>query len=321
MIQTIVPIVIGVGCLVLMGGLLAFLRDDRLVQRGRVFTDRELFESGKDAAEKKRIDHDRRVRKGTKGVEREEHVQDTPLARRLRAAGIGIAVLPWLACVIGITLLAGVAVGVVSGYIVAGMVAAVCVPAFARAFLVRRERARRTLFDTQLSRALPQIAASVRGSLTLERALRVASVHMEDPLRSEFMRVLADTAYGVPLHEALERMAYRTQNLDMKTLAAATKIRQSRGGSMGASLSMIATRVNARLKAARELKVEIASVKMAKWFVAAAMPAIFLIMYVSNADFARFYTSDPLGWAVLGMAALFETVGLFISQRITTLDR
>ena len=81
-------------------------------------------------------------------------------------------------------------------------------------------------------------------------------------------------------------------------------MRQGSGGSVAAALALVSSRVNARLKAARELKVEVAGTRLAKWFVAGAMPAIFLIMYAMNADFARFYTTEPLGWAVLGAAAV-----------------
>ena len=155
-------------------------------------------------------------------------------------------------------------------------------PALACLQVRQRARKRSELLDVQLAHALPQIAASLRSSLTLERALRVGLVHMDDPLHGEIARVLADATYGTPLHEALEAMARRTQSEDVRTLASAARMRQGSGGSVAAALALISSRVNARLKAARELKVEVAGTRLAKWFVAGAMPAIFLIMYAMN---------------------------------------
>ena len=194
-------------------------------------------------------------------------------------------------------------------------------PALACLQVRQRARKRSELLDVQLAHALPQIAASLRSSLTLERALRVGLVHMDDPLHGEIARVLADATYGTPLHEALEAMARRTQSEDVRTLASAARMRQGSGGSVAAALALISSRVNARLKAARELKVEVAGTRLAKWFVAGAMPAIFLIMYAMNDDFARFYTTEPLGWAVLGAAAVLEAVGLALAHAVTSLDR
>ena len=131
-------------------------------------------------------------------------------------------------------------------------------PALACLQVRQRARKRSELLDVQLAHALPQIAASLRSSLTLERALRVGLVHMDDPLHGEIARVLADATYGTPLHEALEAMARRTQSEDVRTLASAARMRQGSGGSVAAALALISSRVNARLKAARELKVEVA---------------------------------------------------------------
>ena len=250
-----------------------------------------------------------------------ENRRDTAFGRRLQAAGIGFAPAWWIASVAACAVLSGTVAWTMSGIPAVGGIAAAVAPLAAFVFVRRRTRKRRELFDAQIARALPQIAASVRGSLTLERALRVALVHMEDPLKDEFARVLADASYGMPLHEALEAMARRTQSVDVKTLAAATRIRQGTGGSVGSALALISTRVNARLKEERELRVEIASTRMAKWFVAAAMPAIFLLMYATNADFARFYEQEPLGWAVLGVAVVLEVTGLALAHAVTSLDR
>ena len=185
---------------------------------------------------------------------------------------------------------------------------------------VRRLR-RRELLDRQLARALPQIAASVRSSLTLERALRTAASHVEDPLREELARVLADTAYGTTLAMAFERMARRTDSPDVRSLAAAVRIQQRFGGAVAPVLDLIAAHAAARLRTSRELKTELAGTRLAKWFVALAMPAIFFIMFATNADFSQFYREQPLGWIVLGVAGCSEAFGLFACQRITAMDR
>ncbi|RDB62017.1 type II secretion system protein [Gordonibacter sp. 28C] len=301
---------IAAACVFLAAKVLACVREDRLEQRRR-----EALVGSREPS--KRAEAGRRSKgTGPAGVER-----DTPLAKSLRAAGIGMAPRRWAALVAGASATAGICAAAASGAAALGPVAAGAVLAAAQLLVRRRSRARSDLFDVQLAHALPQIAAGLRGSLTLERALRVALVHMDDPLRGEVAHVLADAAYGMPLHEALDAMARRTQSQDVRTLASATRMRQGSGGSVAAALAMISSRVNARLKAARELKVEVAGTRLAKWFVAGAMPAIFLIMYATNGDFARFYATEPLGWAVLGIAAAMEAAGLAMSHAVTSLER
>lgn len=302
-IGLVICLVIALLCLCLASMAFSLVRNQRLAQRRVELEERDLYEKGREAAEK-RADEGRVA-------------SNTRFARILRSAGIAMGPVPCALCLVGAVAVPSVVVATLFESAVLGAAAGTSVLLAACSLVRRCLRRRRELFDTQLARALPQISASVRGALTLERALRVATSHMEDPLKGEFSRVLADVSYGMPLYRALEGMADRTQHTDVRILAAATRISQQRGGSISASLVMISSRVNARLKASRELRTEIASARMAKWFVAAALPALFLLMCVSNADFARFYMNDPLGWSVLGIAGICEVVGLLVSHRIT----
>ena len=310
MVYLVASTAIVAACAVLAARVLGCVREERLAQRAWAAS----AASGGTSGGPLRDAHP--PRRAAAGQER-----DTPLGRRLCAAGVELAPRQWIAVVAGAAVLAGACACAASGVAAFGAIAAGAVPALACVQVRQRARKRSELLDVQLAHALPQIAASLRSSLTLERALRVGLVHMDDPLHGEIARVLADATYGTPLHEALEAMARRTQSEDVRTLASAARMRQGSGGSVAAALALVSSRVNARLKAARELKVEVAGTRLAKWFVAGAMPAIFLIMYAMNADFARFYTTEPLGWAVLGAAAVLEAVGLALAHAVTSLDR
>ncbi len=294
----------------------SLVRADRIARRSAPIADSDLFAYGAQAAAKK----DTRRRNEESEPDKSDFLANSSLAKKLRSSGMDVSPLQWVLLVGAAFVSAVLVASRVGGHLAWGMLSGFAVLVGSNLILRRFSRKRKEIFDMQLAEALPRIVASVRGSLTLERALRASVTHMDDPLRSEFVRVLADSAYGMALHEALEDMARRTENEDVRTLAAATKLRQSKGGSMVSALSMISRRVNDRLRASRELRTEVASTRIAKWFVAAAMPAIFFLMYATNADFARFYSGEPLGWAVLGVAAFLEVVGLMLSHRVTSLD-
>lgn len=271
----------------------SLLRRERADQRTEALSDRALFDSGKAAAE-------RRDSEGSP----QKRLSTVP-----QTAGVAAGAVVAFAATTAVTgqALAGV-----------GIAAAVVTGVWMRAEAARTQR--RELFDKQFVRMLPQLAASVRSSLTIERALRVACARTEEPLRDELTRVIADVTYGTPLATSLEDMARRTGSADVYALASATRMQQRFGGSLAPVLDMVAAHANVRMKASRELKTEIAGTRLAKWFVALSMPCIFLLMYATNADFAYFYTSEPLGWAMLGGAALLEVVGLAACRSITRFD-
>lgn len=191
----------------------------------------------------------------------------------------------------------------------------VCIAA---ALYVLRARAkRRELLSRQFVRLVPQLSASVKSSLTLERALRVSADHAPEPLRSELMAVLARVSYGMPLVQALARMAQSTGDADVAALASAMRIQQRFGGSMGAVLDLIAEHAQGRALMQQELRSELAGTRMATVVVACAMPAIFAFMFATNPAFSLFYRENPLGWAVLAGAALMEVAGIAACRRIT----
>lgn len=298
-----IPLLLLVACVAVALGTYALVRQARAAQRRRRLDDRDLYEAGEAAAtERKKVRLPR-------------------LTALLHETGREGSAVGWIAQLAALAFVVFAVTTALSGRAVvgAGAGAAVLGAMGARLHLLRKRR--QELLSQQFTRVLPQVAASVRSSLTLERALRTAASHVEDPLREEVARVLADAAYGTTLAEAFELMAARTGDPDVRALAAAVRIQQRFGGAIAPVLDLIAQHAAARQRASRELKTELAGTRLAKWFVACSMPAIFFIMFATNADFALFYTHEPLGWIVLGVALCSELLGLFACQRITSVDR
>ncbi|WP_302389940.1 type II secretion system F family protein [Eggerthella sinensis] len=298
-----IPLLLLVACVAVALGTYALVRQARAAQRRRRLDDRDLYEAGEAAAtERKKVRLPR-------------------LTALLHETGREGSAVGWIAQLAALAFVVFAVATALSGRAVvgAGAGAAVLGAMGARLHLLRKRR--QELLSQQFTRVLPQVAASVRSSLTLERALRTAASHVEDPLREEVARVLADAAYGTTLAEAFELMAARTGDPDVRALAAAVRIQQRFGGAIAPVLDLIAQHAAARQRASRELKTELAGTRLAKWFVACSMPAIFFIMFATNADFAQFYTHEPLGWIVLGVALCSELLGLFACQRITSVDR
>lgn len=279
----------------------SLVRRERAAVKDAELSDSGLYASGQDAARKKAKESFPRF------------------SSYLHHAGIETSPVLWLASVCAVVFVAFSVVVVLSSNVGVAFAFAVAAGAgsLVRVELLRKRR--RALLDRQFARVLPQLAASVRSALTLERAVRVASAHVEEPLREELACVLGDTAYGTTLTVAFEDMARRTGSPDVKSLAAAIRIQQRFGGAIAPVLDLIAEHANARLKAERELKAELAGTRLAKWFVAASMPVIFLIMFATNADFAQFYREEPLGWMVMGGAVILEVFGLVACRQITSM--
>ena len=153
-------------------------------------SDRALYELGKRDAESAKAD------------------AEGPLGKMLRGAGIEASPVSCALCLGTVGVFVAFFAMRASGLL--GAVAGVGLVAAAAAMYVLRARAkRRELLSQQFVRLVPQLSASVKSSLTLERALRVSADHAPEPLRSELMAVLARVSYGTPLVQALGAVGAR----------------------------------------------------------------------------------------------------------------
>lgn len=280
-------------------------RELRIARESLILTDASLYAQGAQAANKKAASKKKRT------------TQDTKLDIKLHEAGLNLSALNWILLIIACAVLAAAVVYFLTKNVAIALVPLPVVYLISNLYLSSRSTKRRHLFNVQLARALPQIAAGIRSSFTLERAIRVTTAHLEDPLRDEFQKVSADAAYSTSLTEAITRMAKRTQNKHIKKLATAVTIQEHKGGPIAPSLDMIAEGVNADLAAERELRQEKASMSLTKWVVIAALPLFLLLKWATDLSFVQFYTTQPLGWLVLGIAGVIEVVGILIAQKIT----
>lgn len=238
------------------------------------------------------------------------------VGRLLRDSGIETSPLMWLLCVSAVLVTVGVFC-LKAGGVPAAFAGVILACAGTAAYMERAKRKRRELLAMQFVRLLPQLSASVRSAQTVERAFRASTDRAQEPIRSELVRVLAQVSYGESLVSALEDMAKRTGSEDVSAFAASMRIQQRFGGPVNKVIDLVCDHANARMKTQRELKTELAGTRLATWFVAGAMPAIFALMYATSPDFASFYQTEPLGWLVLSGAVFMEVVGVAACRKIT----
>lgn len=287
-------------CIALALGAFVVLKQERAQKRQQELSAQMLYESGQASAAK-----------------REKRCIKTPWDKSLKEAGIDTSPVVFAIQFVGITVVGAVFSWLLSREVVVGAVCAAALVAAMLLWVSQKRRKRLELFTAQFASVLPQLAASMKGSSTLERAIRLSTEYAEEPLRSGFLDVLADVSYGMPIYRALEGLAERSASSDVHALAAAVRIQERFGGSMVPVIESVGAHADARLKAQREIKTELAGTKLAKWFVAGSMPAIFLMMFLTNSQFKTFYCTQPLGWLVLGVSAAIEVLGLWLCSRIT----
>jgi tight adherence protein B len=200
-----------------------------------------------------------------------------------------------------------------------GVITGLAGPLLAWQFVKFKVARRRKAFEAQLPDALALIASSLQAGHTALRSVQSMVEESEAPLSEEFERVVAETALGDPLVDALERMAKRLDIEDLAWVVQAIRIQQTVGGKLADLLFTLADFMRGREEIRREVKVLTAEGRMSAWVLGGLPILLFFAVKTMSPGYL-----DPLlrtpGLFVLIGAAVSVGIGMGMIMRMVKID-
>lgn len=218
-------------------------------------------------------------------------------------SGVGLGLIAWL-------LTAQLLLGVLSG--LAG-------PFLAWNFVKFKVARRRKAFEAQLPEALSLIASSLQAGHTALRSVQSMVEESEPPLSQEFERVVAETALGDPLVDALGRMAQRIDVEDLAWVVQAIRIQQTVGGKLADLLFTLAEFMRGREEIRREVKVLTAEGRLSAYVLGGLPVLLFFAVKTMSPDYIAPMLHAPGLFALIG-AAVSVGLGVGIILRMVKID-
>jgi tight adherence protein B len=207
----------------------------------------------------------------------------------------------------------------VTGQALLGLISAVAGPFLAWNFVKFKVARRRKAFEAQLPEALSLIASSLQAGHTALRSVQSMVEESEPPLSEEFERVVAETALGDPLVDALERMAQRLDVEDLAWVVQAIRIQQTVGGKLADLLFTLAEFMRGREEIRREVKVLTAEGRMSAWVLGFMPVGLFFFIKTTSPDYiAPMFHGGGL-IALIG-AGVSVAIGIGMIMRMVKID-
>lgn len=172
----------------------------------------------------------------------------------------------------------------------------------------------------QLPDGLMMVAGSMRAGLGFTPSLESLARDIEPPLAQEFALVLREQRMGVKLEDALANFNERVPVQDVTLFVSAVSISREIGGNLAESMASLADTLRRRLIMEGKVKSLTAQGRL-QGIVMAMMP-MGLIAFLSFAYPQTMHAMyhSPMGWAVLGVAAVMEYLGYRMCRKITSID-
>jgi tight adherence protein B len=194
------------------------------------------------------------------------------------------------------------------------------IPLTSRAWVRRKVRQVRADFADQLPPNLQVLASAMRAGHSLSGALAVAVENAHEPSRRELRRAVHDDKLGIPVDEALRRVADRMENRDLQQVALLSELQRTAGGNAAEVLDTVVETIRERSDVRRLVQTLTAQGRMARWVLSAMPPIVAALLWLMQPGIMTPFFSSAAGQFALVVAALMTIAGSFVIQRIVEIE-
>ncbi|GGD18361.1 type II secretion system F family protein [Nocardioides daphniae] len=243
------------------------------------------------------------------------------IASRLDAAGSGLNTSEWLLLHIGIVIAAGLAGLLMGGGSIFVGLMFVALGVFGPWLYLGFQKSRRVKkFNALLPDTLQLMSGSLSAGLSLAQSIDTIVREGSEPIAGEFKRVLVETRLGVPLEDAMEGITERFESKDFAWIVMAIKIQRQVGGNLAELLDTVAGTIREREYMRRQVDALAAEGKISAYVLGGLPPLFGLYLFLTQPGYINPMFESPIGWAMLGGAAVMLGVGAFWMSRLIKVE-
>ena len=187
------------------------------------------------------------------------------------------------------------------------------------AYVKYKRRKKLQKIDRQLVDAIALISNSLRAGLSFQAAMQCIADEMEEPISKEFGRVCREVALGMTLENSFAKLLARTGNKDLELVCNAVLIQRQIGGNLAEVLDNISGTIAERIRMRGEIKALTASGTLSGYIIGALPIFLLIMMMFLNPGYVDMFFTTTIGYLLLGVSAVLETVGFLIVRKIVNI--
>jgi tight adherence protein B len=246
---------------------------------------------------------------------------ESRIADRLDAAGNPFKPAEWLLLHVGIFVVMGL-IGLLlgGGSLVVGIIFLVLGALGPWLYLGFKRNRRKRKFESALPDMLQLISGSLAAGLSLAQSIDTVVREGQEPMASEFKRVLVETRLGIELDDALSGVSDRFESQDFAWVVMAIRIQRQVGGNLAELLDTVAGTIREREYMRRQVAALAAEGKLSAWVLGGLPPVFMLYLLLTKRDYLMPMFTEPAGWLMLGGAVVLLSVGGFWMSRLVKVE-
>lgn len=187
-------------------------------------------------------------------------------------------------------------------------------------FVNFKRKRRINKFVDEFPNAIDVIIRGVKAGLPLADCLRVIASEAAEPVRSEFRQIIETQSIGMPLGEAIERLATRVPVAEANFFSIVIGIQQKSGGNLSEALGNLSRVLRDRKKMKAKIKAVSAEAKASASIIGSLPFAVGGLVYATAPGYISLLWSHPTGRMVMGISAVWMLVGILSMRKMINFD-
>ena len=187
-------------------------------------------------------------------------------------------------------------------------------------FLRFRRARRKKAMEKDFPSALDIIVRGVKSGLPLNDCLRIVSREIPDPLGSEFARMVEQQGHGVPIAEAVDRLADRVPLTEANFFAIVIGLQTKTGGRLAESLDNLVAVLRARVQLRAKIRSMSSEAKASGGIIAALPVVVTMLVYITSPAYISLLFTEAIGNVVLIGSAIWMLIGVFVMRKMIAFD-
>lgn len=265
------------------------------------------------------------VQDSLKDLEKKQQEQTKRVAATLKAkltqAGLSITPTKFyvFSVVFGLfafvlSLLAGMGLLVSLGV---AFIAAAGLPRWLVGFLVKR---RLNKFLEEFPNSLDVMVRSIKSGLPLTDALRLIASEGQEPVRTEFRKIVESQQVGLSVPEACARMFTSIPLQEVNFFSIFIAIQSQAGGNLSEALGNLSRVLRERRKMRAKVNALSMEAKASAAIIGALPFIVALLVYLTSPDYIMILFTDSRGHLILGISGFWMAIGIFVMRNMINFD-
>lgn len=175
---------------------------------------------------------------------------------------------------------------------------------------------RQQKFLAELANSLDVVVRGVKSGLPLNECLQIIARESPEPICSEFKEVCEQQRVGIPLGEALDRLAQRMPLPEVRFLTIVIGIQQQAGGNLSEALGNLSEVLRSRIRMQMKVKALSAEATASAAVLASLPPGVMLMVYLASPDYIMPLLTTKMGHFMIAGGLFWMGCGVFVMQKM-----